>query len=289
MSTGIDKQRVRRAFSRAAHRYDEVAVLQREVGDRMMERLDLVKLQPRLVLDLGCGTGLHSGALLRRYPKARLLALDLALPMLQCTRRRGRWLRRPVCLCGDMERLPLASGSIDLLWSNLAFQWSSDPGALFRECLRVLRPGGLLMFTTFGPGTLEELRQAWSEVDDRQHVSPFIDMHDLGDLLLHTGFAEPVMDVDRLQLTYGQVDDLMRDLKTLGAHNATEGRPRALTGKGRMEAMRRAYEAFRRDDGLLPASYEVVYGHAWAPEERGVEVSLEIPSPRPSPGGRGGG
>jgi malonyl-CoA O-methyltransferase len=261
----IDKQRVRRAFAQAARGYDAVAVLQREVGDRMLERLELVKLQPGTVLDLGCGTGLHLGALLKRYPKARILALDLALPMLQQARRRGGWRRRARCLCGDMEKLPLADHSVELIWSNLAFQWSTDPLTLYRECLRVLRPGGLLMFTTFGPDTLQELRQAWSGVDAFEHVSPFIDMHDLGDLLVQAGFAAPVMDVDRLVLTYEAVDDLMRDLKQLGAHNATGGRPRGLTGKKRMAAMRRAYEAFRRE-GVLPATYEVVYGHAWAPE-----------------------
>ncbi len=273
--TGIDKARVRRAFSRAAETYDEVAVLQREVGMRLVERLELVRLHPRWVLDLGCGTGFLTEDLLGRYPKARVVALDLALPMVRCARRRGRWRRRPSAVCGDMERLPLAAGSMDLILSNFAFQWAADPEALFRECLRVLRPGGLLMFTTFGPDTLKELRQAWSEVDAHQHVSPFIDMHDLGDLLVRTGFAAPVMDVDRMVLTYAEVDDLMRDLKRLGAHNATAGRPRALTGKARMAAMRRAYERFRRD-GLLPASHEVVYGHAWAPDPVAVKAETLI-------------
>ena len=275
--TGIDKARVRRSFGRAADTYDEVAVLQRVVGERMLERLELVKLVPRTVLDLGCGTGLHTGALMQRYPRARLLALDLALPMLQRTRRRGRWLKRPRCLCGDMERLPLADGSLDLVWSNLAFQWSTEPLALYRECLRVLRPGGMLMFTTFGPDTLRELRQAWSEVDRFEHVSRFLDMHDLGDLLMQAGFSAPVMDVDRMTLTYASVDDLMRDLKQLGAHNAATGRERALTGKARLQAMRRAYERFRRQ-GVLPASHEVVYGHAWAPsaDSRAIPFSGNI-------------
>ncbi len=270
--TGIDKARVRRSFSRAADGYEEVAVLQREAGSRLLERLDLVKLDPRRVLDLGCGTGLQTQALLRRYPRAQVVALDLALPMVRRARRKRRWRRRPLCVCGDMERLPLRDRSVDLVVSNLAFQWSADPEGLFRECLRVLRPGGLLMFTTFGPDTLKELRQAWSEVDEFEHVSPFIDMHDLGDLLVGAGFAAPVMDVDRLVLTYGEVDDLMRDLKRLGARNATAGRPRGLTGKARMAAMRASYERFRWN-GLLPATHEVVYGHAWAPEP--VEVTLE--------------
>ena len=274
--TGIDKMKACRAFSRAAETYDEAAVLQREVGRRLLARLDLVRLMPKRVLDLGCGTGEQAEGLLKRYPSSRVFALDFALPMLARARRRGRWRRRPCCIGGDMEYLPLADDSIDLLVSNLAFQWATDPARLYRECLRVLRPGGLLMFTTFGPDTLKELRAAWAKVDRMPHVSPFMDMHDLGDILVNTGYAAPVMDVEHMLLTYATADDLMRDLKRIGATNAASERKRSLTGKARMQAMREAYEAFRRD-GVLPASYEVVYGHAWAPEDKGAPRRISIP------------
>ena len=275
--TGIDKARACRAFSRAADTYDEAAVLQREVGRRLLARLDLVRLTPKRILDLGCGTGEQAESLLKRYPSAQVFALDFALPMLALARRRGRWRRRPRCIGGDMEHLPLADDSIDLLVSNLAFQWATDPARLYQECLRVLRPGGLLMFTTFGPDTLKELRAAWAQVDQTPHVSPFMDMHDLGDILVNTGYAAPVMDVEHIQLTYATVDDLMRDLKRIGATNAASERKKGLTGKARMQAMREAYEAFRCH-GVLPASYEVVYGHAWAPEDKGTsrQVSIKV-------------
>ena len=263
----IDKQRAKRAFSRAAHTYDAAAVLQREMGSRMRERLDFVRLEPELILDAGCGTGVDAEALARRYRKSRVLAMDFAFPMLSRARRRGPWFRRPLCLCGDIESVPLADDSVDLVFSNAAFQWSSDLGRVFSECLRVLRPGGLLMFTTFGPDTLKELRSAWASADGHTHVSGFTDMHDIGDLLIGSHFAEPVMDAEWMTLTYEDVDGLMRDLKVLGAGNATMERPRGMTGKARMAAMRSAYEAFRAG-GRLPATYEVVYGHAWVPERR---------------------
>lgn len=272
----IDKQRARRSFSRAAVTYDEVAVLQREVGERMLRRLELVKMQPGTILDLGAGTGVATGQLMQQYDKSSVFALDFALPMLQRTKKRGGWFRKPRCTCADMEHLPFASSSMELIYSNLAFQWANDLSGLFAECMRVLKPGGLLMFSTFGPDTLKELRQAWAAVDDDHHTSPFMDMHDIGDMLVHERYADPVMDVDQLTLTYGSVDELMRDLKHLGAHNSVRERKKAMTGKGRMQAMRDAYEQHRRD-GLLPASYEVVYGHAWAPEHSVSLSNLEKP------------
>jgi malonyl-CoA O-methyltransferase len=272
----IDKGRARRAFERAAERYDGVAVLQREIADRMLERLDYVRLAPKRILDLGCGTGYALDPLARRYRGARLVALDFAFPMLLRARRRGTWLNRPTCLCADAERLPLADGSVDLILSNATFQWCDDPAIAFAECLRVLRPGGLLMFSTFGPDTLKELRAAWASVDGYSHVSPFPDMHDLGDALVRTRFADPVMDAERLTLTYERMTDLMGDLKAIGAHNATDSRPRGLTGPRRLAAVAAAYERERRD-GRLPASYEVVYGHAWAPEFNPVAGEVAIP------------
>ncbi len=265
----IDKRQARRAFSRAADRYDDVAVLQREIGHRMLERLQWIRLAPKRILDLGAGTGLAAAALAERYQEADVITLDFALPMLQLAQHHG-----PSRICGDLEHPPLADDTIDLIYSNLALQWSNELEHTFSELRRILRPGGLLMFSTFGPDTLQELRAAWGSVDGSSHVSSFLDMHIIGDMLLQAGFAESVMDVDRMTLTYGRVEELMRDLKVLGAHNVTSDRPRGLTGKGQMAAMREAYEQFRVD-GLLPASYEVIYGHAWVPEQASVSVSLE--------------
>lgn len=277
MSDLLDKAGVRRAFSKAAERYDEVAQLQREIGQRLLQRLDLVNLKPETVLDLGAGTGVATIKLEKIYPKARVIALDIALPMMQQTRRRGSLFHKPCCLCADLERIPLADRSVDLIYSNAAIQWCNDLDGVFREVQRVLKPEGLLMFTTFGPDTLKELRAAWSQADGYTHVSRFLDMHDIGDALLRAGYTDPVMDVDWITLTYPSVEQLMGELKILGAHNVAASRQKALTGKGRLQLMKASYELFRVN-GLLPASYEVVYGHAWAPRQRSQDgVTLIAP------------
>lgn len=283
----LDRAQVRRTFERAAATYDGAAVLQREVGQRMAERLGFVRMQPASILDAGCGTGAALGELHARYPDARLIGLDLALNMTLLARHRagaavrsarsllGRVLGplaparepRPWCVCGDIESLPIKSGSIDLIWSNLTLQWVGDPQKAFAEFRRVLRVGGLLSFTTFGPDTLKELRTAFVAADRATHVGRFIDMHDIGDILVHAGFADPVMDMETLTVTYGDAISLMRDLKAIGAHNVTAGRPRGMMGRQRWQRMLAALEATRRD-GRLPASFEVVYGHAWKPEPR---------------------
>ncbi|MEW8100390.1 MAG: malonyl-ACP O-methyltransferase BioC [Candidatus Thiodiazotropha endolucinida] len=284
----IDKRQARAAFSRAASHYDEVAELQREIGRRMLQRLTYIRHQPQVVLDVGAGTGEATLALKKHYKKARTVALDFAMPMLYQVRKRGGWLRRPVCICGDAEQLPLADQSVDMVFSNAVLQWCNDLQGTFSEFLRVLRPNGMLLFSTFGPDTLQELRKSWSHVDGHSHVSPFPDMHDVGDAMVRAGLAEPVVDVDRMRLTYDDVSSLMRDLKTLGAHNVTRNRPRGLTGKGRLRAMYEAYESFRTD-GRLPASYEVVYGHAWAPQQRQIDGVTAIPVDQIGIGRRGQG
>jgi malonyl-CoA O-methyltransferase len=181
--------------------------------------------------------------------------------------------------CGDAEALPLASASVDLIVSNLTLQWCRPP-VVFAEFRRVLRPGGLLVFTSFGPDTLMELREAWRAADGAAgaHVHEFVDMHDLGDQLLHAGFADPVLDVERVVLTYAEVRGVLRDLKQIGAHNAAQTRARGLTAKGRFARFEQAYETLRRD-GVIPATYEVVYGLAWAPQRppTGAERETVVP------------
>ncbi len=264
----IERARVRANFQRAAAAYDQAAVLQREVADRLLERLDWLKIAPRRILDLGCGTGHALAELARRYPQAEIVALDLAEAMVrQACRREGifsRLRRRRRYLCADAASLPLADDSVDLVFSSLTLQWLDDPAPAFAEVFRILRPGGAFLFTSLGPDTLRELRQSWAEADGRhEHTSPFLDLHDLGDALLRARLADPVMDVEHLTLTYDSVHALMRDLKAVGANNANSGRRRTLTGKARLARMRAAYERHRDAEGRLPATYEVNYGLAW--------------------------
>ena len=270
----VDKRLVRRSFDDAADTYDAAAVLQNEVCARMLGRLEYIKLAPAAILDAGSGTGNALAALAKRYPDARIVALDIAHAMLARARRRRPWwqslpgLRKPMYpVCADVEALPLATGSVGLVWSNLALQWVNDLPRAFAETHRVLAPGGLLMFSTFGPDTLNELRRAYEGTDAHTHVNRFIDLHDIGDMLVAAGYADPVMDMEQLTLTYESVRALMRDLKAIGAQNATRDRPLALSGKGQLAAVERAYEAHRRD-GRLPATFEIVYGHAWKPLPR---------------------
>ncbi|MBX9810129.1 MAG: malonyl-ACP O-methyltransferase BioC [Burkholderiales bacterium] len=270
----VDKRLVRRSFEHAAATYDTAAVLQNEVCRRVLGRLDYIKHRPATILDAGSGTGNALDELARRYPQARLIALDIALAMLQRGRGRTPWWKnlltrrpQPAAVCADIERLPVADASIGMVWSNLALQWVNDLQRTFAEMRRVLVPGGLLMFSTFGPDTLKELRRAYQGADHHTHVNRFTDMHDIGDMLVHSGFADPVMDMEVFTLTYADVRELMRDLKAIGAHNVTHGRPVGLSGKARLQAMARNYEAFRRE-GRLPATFEVVYGHAWKPQPR---------------------
>lgn len=264
----LDRAAMRRSFDRAAADYDAAAVLQAEVRSRLLSRLEWVRLDPSVVVDVGCGTGHATRALKDRYPRSRVIALDLSEGMLARARGRQSWRRRLHPVCGDAMRLPIADASVDLLFSSLTLQWCPDLDTAFGEFRRVLRPSGLLTFTTFGPDTLTELREAWAAVDELPHVNPFTDMHDLGDGLVRAGLAEPVMDVERLTLTYRDVFALMHELKAIGAHNVNAGRGRGMTGRGRLRAMQSAYERHRRD-GLLPATYEVVFGQAWGPAGEG--------------------
>jgi len=269
----IDKKLMRHAFNRAAAGYDAAAVLQQVVCTRMLERLEYIKLQPARILDAGSGTGWGTRRLAQRYPSAQMIALDIATGMLLAARGRSGWWQklfggtRQMQVCGDIEALPLAANSVEMVWSNLALQWCNELPDTFVELHRVLKVDGLLMFSTFGPDTLKELRGAFAGVDQHNHLNRFTDMHDIGDMLVHSGFAEPVMDMEYITLTYADVRGVLQDLKSIGAHNATAGRGRGLMGKNAWARLIENYERLR-SNGRLPATFEVVYGHAWKPQPR---------------------
>jgi len=251
-SAAIDRRAARRRFERAAATYSESSRLEAEVAARMLERLDYIRLEPRRILDAGSGP--PRGELRKRYPKATAIALDFSRAMLPRPRF-WRWLAAgtQLAVCADVERLPLADAAVDLVWSNMALHWLSDPLPAFREFRRVLRPDGLLMFSTLGPDSLKELRAAAGE----GRVHRFIDMHDLGDMLLAAGLAAPVMDMELIAFEYPDADTLLGDLRGSGQTSARADRPRGLAGRAFAERLRRAL-------GEQPkATYEIVYGHAW--------------------------
>ena len=275
----FDARQVRRAFSRSAASYEAAAGLQHAVEARLLESLDylddpaLARAPPRRVLDLGCGTGRASRAMQARWPKAEVVSLDLALPMLREGRaaaRPGGWLanpfaRRPLPVCADARALPLADASVDVLFSNLCLQWVEDLDAVLAGFRRVLKPHGLLLFSTFGPATLWELREAFAQADDAPHVSPFADIAGVGDALVRAGFHQPVLDREDERTHYPDLPALMRQLRALGATNALAGRRASLTGKQRFTRAAQAYEALREPAGL-PVMWEVISAMAWAPQ-----------------------
>ena len=265
---GLDRRAVAQAFDRASGSYDAAAALQERVRNELLVRLDELDIKPRSILDLGAGTGHGTRALKRRYPKAAVVAVDIAPGMLAKARQQSRWLRRFGRVRADAYALPFADGAFDVIFSSLMLQWCDDLDAVFAEIARVLKPGGLLLFSTFGPGTLAELREAWATAGDtRNHVNHFFDPHALGAALMQASLAEPVLDVDRIVARYPDAMSLMRELKAIGAHNVTQGRARGLTGPRRLASMTKAYETLRRDGGL-PATWEIIHVSAWGGERR---------------------
>ena len=273
----LERKRIQKHFDIKAQSYESSAVLQKEVCNRMLERLSWVKSQPDIILDAGAGTGWGTRGLMDYYKSSKVIAMDLSLSMLQQTRQKGGVFRKPGLLCADAERVPFADSSVDMIFSNLMLQWC-DPKKTFKEFLRVLKPGGLLMFSTFGPDTLKELRHSWSVVDDAKHVNEFIDMHDLGDDLMSSGFAEPVMDMDMMTLTYDDVMTVMTDLKAIGANTPMKDNMRGLLTPGKLKQVIAQYETFRNEN-YLPASFEIVYGHAWKIDKKNRQSSGEITIP----------
>lgn len=258
----LDRRALTRSFDRAGAHYDQAARLQRQVRIELLERLQYFALTPRWILDLGAGTCQAAPALQQRFKSARVLSVDIAAGMLRSAPRR-RWPRRRwLRVCADANALPLPDHSIELVFSNLMLQWCDRPQLVFSEVARVLKPGGLFVFTSFGPDTLRELRSAWEAADRGPHVSLFADMPLLGEAMMHAGLVEPVMDIEQHRLYYPEVKSLMYELKRIGARNAASQRARGLTGRARMHNMIAAYEQQRAPPGL-PASYEVIFGAAF--------------------------
>ena len=275
----LDFTRIATDFSRAANSYDGAAVVQREVADRLLTRFDYINVEPQTIVDLGCGTGYLSRAMAQRFRKAQVIGVDIAAGMCAVAHAQRGWFSRQRYICADVHNLPLATQSVDLVVSNFMLHWATDIKAIILEIARVLKPDGLLLFSTLGPDTYRELRQSFAAVDDLPHVHPFTDMHDLGDGLLQAQLRDPVMDTERLVVTYDSVMTIMRDLKAIGAQNIMQKRQRSLYGKNKFQQMLAHYEQWRCDDGTYPVTFEVVYGHAWGNTLPSTETNGEVSIP----------
>lgn len=302
LSAPIDLGRVRHLFS-SAQRVADADFLRREVSARMFERLELVKIDPRRLLDAGCGAGGDLALLQKQYAQAQILGADASAAMLREARSRlsaalssvNRMLAKylpgrsrsgggldAALLCGDFARLPLAHNAVDLVWSNLALHWHPQPDRVFLEWRRVLRLDGLLMFSCFGPDTCKQLRSAFAAIDAAPHVLPFVDMHDLGDMLVDAGFSTPVMDMEHITVTYSSADKLMADVRALGG-NPLSTRRRGLLGKGDWSRVVDNLEQQRQADGKIPLTFEIIYGHAFRPAPTTISSGESIIRIEPNP------
>ncbi len=271
----LDIRQLRRRFERAAQSYGDAAVVQREVGNRLLERFDVMRIAPATILDVGCGPGTHTAALSARFPEAVVVAIDHSPAMVAqavpsasglLARLTGLGKRSRIRgLVSDMSALPLPREHADVLWSNFALQWASDLPALFAEWNRVLKIGGVIMFTAPGPDTLIELRRALTKAGEEadERVQRLTDLHDVGDMLIHAGFADPVMDMEVITLEYATAAAFWRDIKAQGAVNSMQTRPRGLLTPRKLRAIESALDSARKSDGPIRISVEVIYGHAW--------------------------
>lgn len=268
------------AFNAHAAEYEQAALIQKEIGMRLFERLDYLKIQPRYVLDLGCGAGLFSKQLKKRYPKALIVGLDRAALMLEQARLKQSWLTQWPLVEADMSRLPFDAGLFDLVFANQSLHWADSMPGVMREINRVMARDGCLMFSTLGPDTFLELRKAWSVADHYAHTNDFLDMHDLGDILLAERFSDPVVDMEKLAIHYQSLSLLLRSVKAQGVRNIHLQRNKGLTGRRSWRAFNEAMEQFRTEKGLYPLSYEVIYGHAWKGavhcESSGTETFIPV-------------
>lgn len=263
----LNKRQISKDFANAADTYDAAAIVQQEICDRALERLQMLKLKPSTILDIGSGTGKSVRGLQAQFPNCNVIASDVALPMLMYLNQMQPPLQHQASImCCDAEKLSLKDESVDLVFSTSTFQWCEDLNLVFAECLRILKPDGILLFTTFGPDTLKELRQSWARVDHHDHVHRFIDMHHLGDLLLAHHYADPVVDMELITIEYQRARQLLRDLKDTGSRGkfrtTGDNFSSSLMGKNKFQQFEAAYESYRQKNGLLPASYEVIYGYA---------------------------
>lgn len=265
----IEKKDIAQSFSKAAPTYDAAAFVQKEIGTRLLERLDLLKSPPTTILDVGAGTGSITRLIQNKFPKSKIIGLDLAQGMSHFAKSKQPWhlwKNKPFYVCGDTEFLPFANNSFDLIYSNFTLQWCFNLKQAFAEFKRVLKPNGMMFFTTLGPQTLMELRSALKKISKAQHINDFTDMHDIGDILFNGAFSDPVMDMEIITATYQSVRQILSDLKATGARNMNVKRAKGCTGKALFKQMMQAYEAFKLPDGTYPVTYEVLYGHAWLKE-----------------------
>jgi len=265
---------VRRQFDRRAARFGQHDYIVREVGRRLIERLQVIRLDPQRIVDVGCGAGGTKAALLQRYAQAHWLGVDLSPAMLAlATPTSPLWQRLPWrrprahVVCAEATALPIADGGVDLLFSNLMLHWHPQPHTVFPEWLRVLRVQGLLLFSCFGPDTLKELRHAYARAGIAARPMPFVDMHDFGDMMVASGFATPVMDAETIRLTYASPQALLREVAALGGNPCDDRAPGLVSGR-RARALHAALHGMADAQGRIAVSFEIAYGHAWKPQPR---------------------
>lgn len=273
------KREICKSFNQHAHEYERAALVQQEIGQRLFERLDYLKIAPRYVLDLGCGTGVFTRLLKKKYPQAHVVACDIAFAMLQHTKKKQGWRRKWSLVNGDMLALPFADGVFDLVFANQVIHWASPLAAVLKEINRVMNQEACLMFSTLGADTFKELNHSWAQVDNFAHANTFMDMHDVGDNLLAQRFLDPVVDMEVLTVHYTSLKELLQSLKAQGVRNINQARNKGLTGKGARQAFAQAYQQFCTAEAKYPVTYEVVYGHAWKGMQRNTAEGFETVIP----------